>query len=134
MCGNKQQASKIAFDGSKRHRVVTTDGVVINTSGTMEGGGKPQRGRMSAQQAQGEVLSDKELAQLLARADKAAQQLEGLRATRAGAQPEARAMQKPPTPTRTFTLTLTLTLTPALTLTRRAPCRRRRRSSRSRSP
>ena len=95
MCGNRQQASKIAFDGSKRHRVVTTDGVVINTSGTMEGGGKPQRGRMSAQQAQGEVLSDKELAQLLARADKAAQQLEELRCTRAGAQPEARAMQKP---------------------------------------
>ena len=117
MCSNKQQASKIAFDGSKRHRVVTTDGVVINTSGTMEGGGKPQRGRMSAQQAQGEVLSDKELAQLLARADKAAQQLEELRATRAGAQPEARAMQKPPTPTRTFTLTLTLTPTPTVTVT-----------------
>ena len=105
MCGNKQQASKIAFDGSKRHRVVTTDGVVINTSGTMEGGGKPQRGRMSAQQAQGEVLSDKELAQLLARADKAAQQLEELRCTRAGAQPEARAMQKPQPQTQTQTQT-----------------------------
>jgi structural maintenance of chromosome 4 len=94
VCGDRQQASKIAFNGNKRHRVVTTDGVVINTSGTMEGGGKPQRGRMSAQQAQGEVLSDKELAQLLARADKAAQQLEELRCTRSGAQPEARAMQK----------------------------------------
>ena len=45
VCEDKAKASKIALGGSVRHRVVTTDGVVINTSGTMEGGGKPSRAR-----------------------------------------------------------------------------------------
>ena len=52
VCAGAELANSIAF-GKKRWRVVTSEGVVINTSGTMEGGGKPQRGRMSAQQAQG---------------------------------------------------------------------------------
>ena len=44
VCEDKKLASKIALDGQVRHRVVTTDGVVINTSGTMEGGGRPLSG------------------------------------------------------------------------------------------
>ena len=94
VCRDEETAKKVAFDGAKRNRVVTTDGVVINKSGSMEGGGRPQRGRMSAQQTSGEELSEKQLEELRTRADKAGRQLEELRATRAGAQPELRSLQK----------------------------------------
>lgn len=44
---NEDQAMKFAFsDPSNRKRVVTLDGVIIETSGAMSGGGKPARGRM----------------------------------------------------------------------------------------
>lgn len=47
-----EQATRIAYAGSKRHRVVTLDGNLIDTSGTMAGGGnKPKRGGMSAVEA-----------------------------------------------------------------------------------
>lgn len=42
-----EQATAWAYhSGSKRHRVVTLDGRLIETSGTMAGGGRPQRGGM----------------------------------------------------------------------------------------
>ncbi|KAJ3052650.1 hypothetical protein HK097_005927, partial [Rhizophlyctis rosea] len=50
-----QQANRIAF-GAKRYRVVTLDGQLIDTSGTMSGGGSaPQRGGMSSKFAAAEV-------------------------------------------------------------------------------
>eukprot|EP00667_Euglena_gracilis_P000318 EG_transcript_318 len=44
---NMEQATRIAFSGNKRWRVVTLDGKLIETSGTMSGGGNPQKGLMS---------------------------------------------------------------------------------------
>lgn len=43
-----EQARRIAY-GSRRFRVVTLDGIVIDTSGTMSGGGRPSQGRMKPQ-------------------------------------------------------------------------------------
>lgn len=37
---NMELATKMAYSGPKRHRVVTLDGKLIDTSGTMSGGGK----------------------------------------------------------------------------------------------
>lgn len=76
------KANAIAFDGAVRHRVVTTDGKVINTSGTMEGGGKPLSGRMgpsAAEASSGGGLSEKELQECLAQAEAAAKMVEALR-------------------------------------------------------
>lgn len=42
------QANKIAFDSGKRWRVVTIQGQLIDTSGTMGGGGRPASGGMSS--------------------------------------------------------------------------------------
>eukprot|EP00668_Euglena_longa_P000887 GGOE01001072.1.p1 GENE.GGOE01001072.1~~GGOE01001072.1.p1 ORF type:complete len:1276 (-),score=488.69 GGOE01001072.1:250-4077(-) len=44
---NMEHATRIAFSGNKRWRVVTLDGKLIETSGTMSGGGAPQKGLMS---------------------------------------------------------------------------------------
>jgi structural maintenance of chromosome 4 len=41
------QATRIAFSAGRRWRVVTLDGKLIETSGTMSGGGRPQKGLMS---------------------------------------------------------------------------------------
>jgi structural maintenance of chromosome 4 len=44
-----EQANRIAFGGSRRWRVVTLDGGLIETSGAMSGGGsQPSRGAMSS--------------------------------------------------------------------------------------
>jgi structural maintenance of chromosome 4 len=39
---NLQIAKSAAFGGNQRHRVVTLEGAVIETSGAMTGGGKPR--------------------------------------------------------------------------------------------
>ncbi|KAJ3297941.1 hypothetical protein HK104_011341 [Borealophlyctis nickersoniae] len=53
---NLQQANRIAFGAGKRYRVVTLDGKLIDTSGTMSGGGaKPQRGGMSSKFAAADI-------------------------------------------------------------------------------
>ena len=55
-------AMKIAYQGKQRFRVVTLDGALIDTSGTMSGGGtKVSRGGMSSKAADVEGLSAKEL-------------------------------------------------------------------------
>lgn len=41
------EARRIAFGGSKRFRVVSLQGVLIEPSGTMSGGGEPSRGKMT---------------------------------------------------------------------------------------
>lgn len=41
------EATKLAY-GSKRYRVVTVDGKLFETSGTISGGGRPQKGGMKA--------------------------------------------------------------------------------------
>ena len=60
-----QQANRVAF-GSKRLRVVTLDGNLIETTGLMSGGGaKPQRGGMSAAfKATDDEVTPQELAKL----------------------------------------------------------------------
>ena len=42
---NLEQASRIAY-GQQRNRVVTLKGELIEVTGTMSGGGRPQKGRM----------------------------------------------------------------------------------------
>jgi len=93
VCDDRALASKIAVGGSQRWRVVTTDGVLINSSGTMEGGGKPLRGRMGGQVAT-EAMSEAELAKLSERASKVAARLEEVRATLAEAQTAQRSLKK----------------------------------------
>ena len=57
------QANRIAFGKSKRYRVVTLDGQLIDVSGTMSGGGnRPQKGGMSSKFVTG--VSDEQIAQL----------------------------------------------------------------------
>ncbi|EOD30554.1 hypothetical protein EMIHUDRAFT_456538 [Emiliania huxleyi CCMP1516] len=92
VCGDKKLASDVAMGGAKRWRVVTTDGVVINPSGTMEGGGKPLRGRMGGAQSEG--LSEAELAKLRKQIDALGSKLDAVKAERAAAQSEARELQK----------------------------------------
>ncbi|KAL1511609.1 hypothetical protein AB1Y20_006403 [Prymnesium parvum] len=82
VCADKTRASSIAFSGGTRYRVVTTDGVVINTSGTMEGGGKPMSGRMRGG-ATADAPSEKELEKLGQHAEKLDSRLEELRSSRA---------------------------------------------------
>jgi chromosome segregation ATPase len=43
-----EQATRIAYGQSQRHRVVTLKGEIIEISGTMSGGGQPMRGRMGS--------------------------------------------------------------------------------------
>ncbi|KAJ7589585.1 RecF/RecN/SMC [Mycena floridula] len=52
------QANRIAFGGAKRWRVVTLGGQLIDTSGTMGGGGQPQRGGMNSKFAAQTVKPD----------------------------------------------------------------------------
>lgn len=47
VCKDLPTASKIAY-GAQRHRIVTLSGELIETSGTMSGGGKPRKGGMSS--------------------------------------------------------------------------------------
>jgi len=93
VCEDKTLANQIATGGSRRWRVVTTDGVVINASGTMEGGGKPIHGKMSSH-APVEALSESDLADLLKQANSAEERLEVLRATHADTQAELRSLSK----------------------------------------
>ena len=109
VCEDKQLASQIATGGTKRWRVVTTDGVVINASGTMEGGGKPMVGRMGAKGAK-EALSEKELAALRARAESASKELDELRASRAADQENERKLQKEVSKQRTLLKKLSMQL------------------------
>ena len=53
------QARQVAY-GAKRFRVVTLDGQLVETSGTMSGGGRPSRGKMGQQSAQVDKISPKE--------------------------------------------------------------------------
>ena len=49
VANDMDQANRIAFGGSRRWRVVTLDGGLIETSGAMSGGGsQPSRGAMSS--------------------------------------------------------------------------------------
>lgn len=45
---NLDQATRIAYNASQRNRVVTLKGEIIEVSGTMSGGGQPQKGRMGS--------------------------------------------------------------------------------------
>jgi len=90
---DKALATKIALDGPQRHRVVATDGTIIEASGTLSGGGKPMRGRMSGAGVT-EAMSDAQIEALLSEAQKASAAVDELRAASAAGQAEARAVQK----------------------------------------
>jgi structural maintenance of chromosome 4 len=54
-----EQANRIAY-GKTRYRVVTLDGKLIDTSGTMSGGGsKPQKGGMNSKSIDQEITEEK---------------------------------------------------------------------------
>jgi structural maintenance of chromosome 4 len=88
---NLDQAMKHAYGGAQRARVVTLDGNVIDTSGTMSGGGnKVARGGMSSKASDDAGLSADELAKL----EKAlAKRADELSATRARLQALERAIE-----------------------------------------
>lgn len=92
VCDDRARASAIAIGGAKRWRVVTTDGVVINPSGTMEGGGKPMRGRMGGGAT--DSLSEADVAELKRQVEALGARLEEVRAARTTAQAEVRDQQK----------------------------------------
>jgi len=77
---NLDEANRIAFGGTRRYRVVTLDGQLIEPSGAMSGGGStPSRGAMSAKQMSNgvtpQVLRDYEAdAQKMAQALQEAQE------------------------------------------------------------
>jgi len=48
VCKDLNTAHAIAFGQQIRHRVVTLDGALIESSGTLSGGGKPKSGGMSS--------------------------------------------------------------------------------------
>lgn len=76
-----QQANRIAFGGSRRWRVVTLDGKLIDTSGTMSGGGnRVARGGMSSKFASDEDATPDVIARLerdTVKADEAVRNFEG---------------------------------------------------------
>lgn len=56
VANDMEQANRIAFGGTRRWRVVTLDGGLIETSGAMSGGGsQPSRGAMSSKFAAASV-------------------------------------------------------------------------------
>ncbi|KAI9332369.1 RecF/RecN/SMC protein [Obelidium mucronatum] len=60
-----KRANAIAFGGPVRQRVVTLDGVLVDVSGTMSGGGsKPQCGGMCSKFKSANVVSPEQLAEL----------------------------------------------------------------------
>ncbi len=69
VANNMSEATQLAYhSGPKRNRVVTLDGRIIETSGTMSGGGRPQRGSMkpsiSASSSTKEEVTHQQVAQL----------------------------------------------------------------------
>ncbi|KAJ3124126.1 hypothetical protein HK100_011355 [Physocladia obscura] len=61
-----QNANRIAFGGSTRHRVVTLEGQLIENSGVMSGGGsKPQCGGMCSKFSNSNVITEDQFAELL---------------------------------------------------------------------
>ena len=69
------QAGRIAY-GAKRHRVVTLKGQVIETSGTMSGGGsKPISGRMRVGKEKPVVVDEKAAAREVAESRKSYKKL-----------------------------------------------------------
>lgn len=76
------EATRIAFEGkSTRHRVVSLQGQLIDTSGTMSGGGnKPMRGGMSSVIA--EEVSPAEIEAMEADLEKDMAQLQATREQR----------------------------------------------------
>lgn len=51
------QATRIAYGGQQRHRVVTLKGEIIEVQGTMSGGGNPMKGRMGTKVQQDDTCS-----------------------------------------------------------------------------
>jgi len=80
VCRDIDTATNIAY-GTVRHRVVTLKGELIDTSGTMSGGGKPKRGGMGAKLK--EEASDDQINQLVEKSHSINRKIEDLRRTRA---------------------------------------------------
>lgn len=73
---NLEQANRIAFGGSRRWRVVTLTGQLIDTSGTMAGGGSStSRGAMSSKRVT-DAVSPETIREYQDESDKAAQDLD----------------------------------------------------------
>jgi structural maintenance of chromosome 4 len=76
-------AKKYGYNKSYRHRVVTLNGEIIETSGTMSGGGKPKRGAMS-NKVQEDDISQEYIDKLKIESDNMIQELKVIKNERMG--------------------------------------------------
>ena len=86
VCEDIDQATQIAY-GTPRYRVVVTNGVVIETTGAMSGGGKPRKGGMASKSSK-EGLSLEQIADLTEKKRVRVQELEEVRRKRASCEAE----------------------------------------------
>ncbi|MEW5307232.1 MAG: hypothetical protein WDW36_009640 [Sanguina aurantia] len=95
VAGDLEQASRIAYGGDRRFRkVVTLQGQLISDTGTMTGGGKPSRGRMTlGNAAPRNVDAQAANADLQAADEKLLQLSESLKAVRAQLQSGERGLR-----------------------------------------
>lgn len=85
------QAIRIAYSKTKRWRVVTLDGKLIDTSGTMSGGGnKVARGGMSSKQISDNEYTEKDAAQFAKQLQECEATLDSLRQKKKGLELEIR--------------------------------------------
>lgn len=59
--------------------MVTLAGQLIETSGAMSGGGRPQKGRMGSSVASGDDISPEKLAEMEAKLNKGREKMDSLR-------------------------------------------------------
>lgn len=85
VCEDIDLATQIAY-GTPRHRVVVINGVVIETTGAMSGGGKPRKGGMASKSREG--LSLDQIADLTEKKRVRVQELEEVRRKRASCEAE----------------------------------------------
>lgn len=92
VCENIDLATQVAF-GTPRFRVVVTNGVVIEATGVMSGGGKPKKGAM-ASKIMGEGLSAQQIAELNERKRSRLAELEETRKRKTAAEGELQLVLK----------------------------------------
>lgn len=92
VCENIDLATQVAF-GSPRFRVVVTNGVVIEATGVMSGGGKPKKGAMAAKMM-GEGLSAQQIAELNERKRSRLGELEEVRKRKAASEGDLQVILK----------------------------------------
>lgn len=91
VCEDIDLATQVAY-GAQRYRVVVTNGVVIETTGAMSGGGKPRKGGMASKVREG--LSLEQITELNERKSAKMQELEDIRRKRNNVEGEIATVNK----------------------------------------